>query len=184
MAIVDDFFSKPNVTRKLVVRGSFEDHTAEQDQVVYPGINKYLPKIVVDEYHAGLSKLFQREILPVVTFARLTTPKLPQAPHAIHCDVAMSQFAAQVYLSRSWERGSGTGFFEHLTYGSEMYEPGDECLQEHSNDLSKWDLTGVCRGKFNRLLVHDSRLWHCALPVGGWGESAIDGRLVLTCFFN
>jgi hypothetical protein len=60
----------------------------------------------------------------------------------------------------------------------------EKAIIEDYNNPKKWIKDWQCQAKSNRLLIHDSLYWHCAEPVGGWGESPNNGRVVITCFFN
>lgn len=185
IAIFDDFFSAPEFVREDIAAGEFVDHISEWDGVRYPGINKDIPEYVTKFVEERLGEMLHSNIAIQAIFARLTTKLLPEAPHKIHSDKIMSDFSAHVYLSKDWPTNGGTSFWFHKATGAYTHEDGmDETVAKDMNDVEKWAPVFLASGAFNRILVHDSRLWHCAEPVGGWGTNSIDGRLVLTCFFN
>jgi len=185
LLMADDFFPDPQSARERIVEGIFGDFTSPWDGVVYPGINRDIPESITDWLKMRLGLIVNGPIEPKAIFARVTTKNTGPAPHQIHCDTIMGMYSAHVYISTYWPEASGTSFWTHHSEGPK-HTPATDLTRvlEDMNDVSRWTQTMVCQGKFNRLLVHDASFWHCAEPVGGWGENAEDGRVVLTCFFN
>lgn len=188
IAIFDDFFEQPDQAfNDIVARGNFEDYISPWDGVRYPGINAKLSGWDSVIIKAKLRRLLGREVMINALFARLTTEHTPVAPHKIHSDRIMGQYSLHVYLSKEWPDFSGTSFWCHKTEGIRHTEKTDiAAIQRDQNqpEGGQWKEELFCPGKFNRALIHDAALWHCAEPVGGWGKSRFDGRVVLTCFFS
>jgi hypothetical protein len=185
IAIFDDFFPDPEAARAAIVSGPFLDFKSPWDGVSYPGINKEIPEEIKHFVVKRLSEILGAPVEPAVIFARLTSKNTSESPHQIHSDRLMAEFSAHVYISKHWPMGAGTSFWAHESEGRRHTEDTDvELVQEDMKDLSKWIQVFTAQGDFNRLVVHDASFWHCAEPVGGWGETAEDGRVVLTCFFN
>lgn len=181
IAIFDDAFFDCDDLLDLLIQRGFRDVISPYDGVLYPGICE-LP---ADSMQMCLEQVLGVPIDPLVCFARLTCAGLKPAPHAIHPDTLMSQYAVLVYLSKDWPAGSGTSFWEHETHGRVHDRTRDaEMLQKDSNDRAKWTQYFISEGKQNRMLLYDSRLFHCAEPSGGFGDSPENGRIVQTCFFN
>jgi hypothetical protein len=185
--IVDSFFKKPLVIRGSVLRGPFHDHLSPVDGVTYPGINEYLARTVQDELHGRIEEIVGCKILPRATFARVTHCMLQAAPHEVHCDKEMGAYGCLVYLS--WpEEGAiaGTGFYRHIGSDSVMWQEGmgGHEINAAANNPGAWEMREMAGWAFNRGVIYDARLWHSALPVGGWGDGNATGRLVLTCFFD
>lgn len=186
LAIFDGFFKNhDSVFADVVERGRFEDFVSPWDDVKYPGINKALPLWVVDAFVSRLSDVVGEAVHIQAIFARLTSSDMGVAPHRIHCDKLMGQYSAHVYLSKEWPAFAGTAFWDHATEGAMQTDQTDvERVMSDSHLESAWRNSFTCQGRYNRLLIHDSRLWHSAEPAGGWGTTPTNGRVVLTCFFN
>lgn len=185
IAIFDDFFPDPERARQAIVSGQFVDVKNPIDGVVYPGINHQLPGWVEFFVLRRLSVVLNGPVTSKAMFARLTSSVTGPAPHQIHSDTIMGQYSAHVYLSREWPEGAGTSFWSHESEGFMHTEETD--IAKISVDMHRrepWRNDLRCQGLFNRILIHDARYWHCAEPVGGWGSTPEDGRLVLTCFFD
>jgi len=183
--VADDFFPDPDVMQYQVLNGEFENFVSPWDNVTYPGINKVLPFRVVERLHKRLGEILGAEIQPVATFARLTSKNTPAAPHKIHSDRVMANYSAHIYVSSEWPPGGGTSFWTHKTEGHMQTDDTDvDAVVRDMNSLDMWTRSHTCQGKFNRVVIHDARYWHCAEPIGGWGDNPSNGRVVITCFFN
>ena len=115
-------------------------------------------------------------------FARATYAGLA-AENKIHSDLVMGSFAAHVYLSLDWPAGSGTSFWTNKLLGM-RHTAGMDPATIRSNSVEDWDRYLSAQAVFNRMLIHRGDAWHLAEPVGGWGSTPEDGRLVVTCFFD
>lgn len=185
IAIFDDFLECPLVAREEILAGKFEDYQSPWDSVVYPDINKNLPDWVKEYVGRRLAQITGGTVEVHAMFARATTSKTPAAPHKIHSDKIMGQYSAHIYLSRDWPEGAGTSFWDHVTEGPKHTdETNVDVVVADANNASLWVPVFTAQGKFNRVILHDACYWHCAEPVGGWGDGLEDGRLVLTCFFS
>jgi len=185
LAVFDGFFRDPEQVRRDILAGPFADVCNPVDGVSYPDINIEVPPYVSEYVVTRLEEIFSAKVNPKVIFARLTRATGRKAPHAVHSDRIMGQYSAHVYISREWPEGAGTSFWTHVTEGSRHDENTDiDLIAKDYNDLSQWEKTINCQGLFNRVLIHDACFWHCAEPIGGWGDSPENGRVVLTCFFD
>jgi hypothetical protein len=185
IATFDNFFKQAELAHEQIVNGVFSDFVSPWDGVTYPGINQNLPAWVQDYVLRRLEGITGEIVLPQAMFARVTSLQTGIAPHKVHSDKIMGEYSAHVYLSREWPAGAGTSFWNHVTEGViHTDETNVPLVQADMNDESKWVRSLTCQGLFNRILIHDARYWHCAEPVGGWGDSPQNGRVVLTCFFN
>lgn len=185
LIIVDDFFPYPHAVRNNIVMFPFTDYTSAVDGVTYPGISQHIPEWIKNITIAHVGAVMGIPLIASTMFARLTTSAVAEAPHKIHSDRVMGDFAAHIYLSVAWPSSSGTSFWTHRSQGEYHTEKTNpKIIDEDSNVLTQWERNYMIAGKFNRLLIHDANLWHCAEPVGGWGSTPEDGRLVLTTFFK
>ena len=185
IGIFDDFLLKPDESIASVLAGPYEDYHSPVDGVVYPAINKEVPDDLGLEMIQKLAFLMRRELrdLDVVTLFSRAMFHGMSAPNKIHSDVIMGRYAAHLYLSKDWPEGAGTSFWRHREQGATHTDRTKLELMDH-NDLSQWERVVTVQGKRNRLLIHHADHWHLAEPIGGWGGSPGDARVVITCFFN
>jgi len=80
----------------------------------------------------------------------------------------------------------GTAFIRHketgVMYAPESQEMVDYVAQDQ-NSPDKWAVVDMVSMKENRAVIFDSGKFHCAMPIGGFGEG-IEARTVLTVFFS
>lgn len=174
VTVVDEFFRNVHPIRETVLLGEFSDVPSPYDGVVYPNINANIDPNVSALFILGLNKVIG-PILAKTIFARATALN-KTSPHRVHSDEIMGKFAAHVYLSS--EPDSGTAFWSHPVLGSRNVTNSDP------RGVEGWKQELFIPSKLNRLLIHDTSLWHSAEPPQGWGDSPATGRLVLTCFFD
>lgn len=185
IATFDDFFDEPLVAQKEILDGNFENFVSPWDGVTYPGINQNLPDWVKEYVIERLSAIVGGPIAPVAIFARVTSAATGAAPHRIHSDRLMAEFSAHIYISGFWPEGAGTTFWTHVSEGHVHDDHTDVAtITRDMHDASQWERSIACQGAFNRVLIHDASFYHSAEPVGGWGDSPQNGRVVVTCFFN
>lgn len=182
ISVRNDFFHDPYAVRAAVLAGNFADITNPADGVVYPAINHELPTGVVAEVLAGIGFLTGCAPELRTIFARATYAGLV-AENKIHSDLVMGQYAAHVYLSREWPVGAGTSFWVNRRLGMRHTADMDPAVIR-SNHTEDWDRYLSVQAAFNRMLIHRGDAWHLAEPVGGWGSTPEDGRLVVTAFFD
>ena len=153
------------------------------DGVLYPDVSK-LPDDIEAEFHKAIEIASGFHIRPVVTFARLSVSGV-EPPHWAHNDAAIASYTALLYLDTNKHGGTALVTHKETQINSgPLSEKMVEIWRRDTNDLSKWDVDFVCPMVYNRLLLLDSELFHASLPVGGFGESAKNGRIVMICFFN
>lgn len=184
-SVHDSFFRYPHIVRSELIARGFSDVLSPIDEIKYPGICNEVSPWIVAQLTAECSRLSGRSLTVNQCFARWTGETTAPAPNLVHSDRIMGDLTAIVYLSVHWPPLSGTSFWRHPTEGEFHTASTDTSrINGAMNDLSQWERLMLVPGAFNRLLLCDSRLWHCAEPVGGWGSSPGNGRLVLTAFFR
>lgn len=155
------------------------------DGVVYPGINTDIPQNLRDEVQFKLQLALGGSAKINMIFTRLSLQGV-EVPHQAHNDATHGMMSLMVYLNRPEHCKGGTEF---VTMSGDMeYGPADDYELEKwrmwTNEPPLWDRSGICNMKPNRAFIFDSRLMHRALPIGGFGDSPANGRLVLTAFFD
>lgn len=182
--VIDNFFKDGQAVRNALMNCEFKDVVSPFDQVTYPGIAVDLPEMITGGLKGGIEG-YLGPITPTATFARVS-PSGNFAPHQAHSDWVMGQYTALVYMNLPHQCVGGTSILRHKN-GMEVQPrdvDGNEILIRDSNKPELWDVVGLCEMKFNRLFLVDSTLIHRSEPVGGFGKTLLDGRLVLVMFFN
>lgn len=179
----DDFLTNYDDLEQYARTAEFRDEQNPVDGVIYPLICKDIPGPVADQIRTVLSDYLGRPPEITVMFMRCS-PEGVKVPHVAHTDASMGRYSLMLYLDD--REGSGTGFLRHNESGI-MYQPqGQEYIElcrRDQNDLSKWAVVSMVPAKKNRAAIFDSGLFHCAMPVGGYGQGA-EARTVLTVFFS
>ena len=161
----------------------FEDVENPIDSVKYPHICKDIPKDVKERVLVSLCEIFNKEIEIHAIFMR-RSPDGCHVPHIAHTDNSMGAYSLMLYMND--REDAGTAFIRHKETGI-MYAPESqeivELVQKDQNDPEKWAVVDMAHMKENRAVIFDAGKFHCAMPIGGFGEGA-EARTVLTVFFS
>lgn len=173
----------PDELRERVLKLDFKTVTNPADQVSYPFIGK-ANDLVQHLMNSVLADVLNHQVDINYCFAR-AMPEGVKAPSYVHQDMVMGQFSSHLYLNPQPQSKSGTKFWRHPFFG-ERIDPaqGDDLFRLKEIEPKAWAPHHFVEARFNRLLIHDSTLWHSAEPSIGWGQDQFDARLVLTTFFD
>jgi hypothetical protein len=166
----------------MLAREEFRSVVSQVDDVEYPFILQPLPRPIIDHVVSSLSILMMQNVRANHIFARMM-PEGVKAPHMVHEDSNMGQFAAHIYLSDVWPVGTGTEFCIHKEFGPHNGGIGRHLGEGHKT-MDDWEPYLFVQAKANRCMVHGTEYYHRALPTEGFGKDVNDARLVITCFFN
>lgn len=173
--ILDDFSDRFDELRMFADFADFAGVVNPADGVLYPGIAE-VPQFDI------LNRLRRLRFLGAIEsptiFMRLSAEGT-KVPHWGHHDGIMGKYSLMLYLNRPEHCQGGTALLRHAEG-----EPTPEVWARDTNDQKQWEILSVCEMKTNRAFIFRSDLWHAALPIGGFGKDATDGRLLLTCFFS
>ncbi|MEJ8545586.1 DUF6445 family protein [Brevibacillus borstelensis] len=192
--IVEDFYTKPDVIRKLAL----QDQYASVAKFNYPGYQSH--KIFSSEgLKIKIEQIIGRKIdvdTDRFTFGgfRLITEETGSLPK-VHADAI--DWAGMIFLTPNAPMDKGVGFFRHKATGlegpptdREARELGfeDACeferqiIHNDQADLSKWELVSFVSPVYNRLVLFRGReLYHA--PLGGFGDNLENCRLTHNFFF-
>ena len=109
------------------------------------------------------------------------------APHEAHNDTSMSDYSMMIYLNRLEDCQGGTSFVSHIEEGMKFGPVDDEQFiiwKNDHKDQSKWFIDDIAEMKPNRAVIFESDRMHRSEPIGGFGKTTKDARLVLVTFFN
>ena len=182
--VIDDFFDSGFLIRAHAISTAYKDQLST-DGVVYPDISIEIPEEIKQEFKDKLETLVGGKIKEFTPFLRLSRQGVP-VPHQAHTDAILGQWTALVYLNRPEQCIGGTSLLKHVS-GMDTHPSTpeqEELWRQDTNDPTKWLSIGGCAMAFNRLYMVDSRLFHRAEPIGGFGDSNETGRLVMVAFFT
>ena len=174
---IDDFLLDYPRWRKYFDGAVYEDVINPADGVKYPGICQTIPQELRDEIEENLLSFTTFKRINYI-FARLTVQGA-NPPHWAHNDLSMGAGTLILYLNREEHCQGGTVLLNHVDSKASL-----ETLQQDTNDLTKWVATDGFDMKPNRAAIFPSSCMHAALPREGFGNSSLDGRLILGAFFE
>lgn len=173
--VIDDFHPAFDDLRELADVLDYEDVRSPVDGVVYPGIAR-IEDLGVREL---LESAMGRKVRIHHQFLRLSLAG-SEAPHWAHHDASMGEYSLMLYMTRLDACKGGTALLEHIEYE----QVPQEIWSRDTNRRAQWRILSECPMAPNRAFIFRSGLWHAAMPFEGFGTDAVDGRLVLTAFFQ
>ena len=183
--IVDNFLTSFGVLREHArVAADYSGVTNPADGIEYPDVTVDIPQLCLDEIQMRLDEAMERPVKINTIFMRLTSRQTSGAPHQAHNDSVMGDFTLLLYLN---DGPGGTSFVKHVETGMDgqptTFEDYEVWLRD-TNVPDAWEITEMVDMKKNRANIIDAERMHRAEPVGGFGQDATDGRIVLTAFFE
>lgn len=180
---IDNFIDSYSQLKDYAFTADFSGVKNPIDGVIYPHICASLPEAINNEILVNIANTLGREPESVTMFMRRSPSGVP-VPHIAHTDNSMGRYSLMLYMNDCPE--GGTAFIRHKKTGM-MYAPEAsdfvDLAAKDQNDLMAWAVVEQAMMKENRAVIFDSGLFHCAMPVGGFGEGA-EARTVLTVFFS
>jgi len=183
--VLDNFFEplEFDLLRSYAWGLEYKDQVAPFDGQTYPNIGLPVPEAVEQKVAVQLSWIMGHKVVPKYMAFRLSTED-SDPPQWAHSDLEVAQYNFVLSLN------DGPGSTLLLTHHeSEMWEhPRNqyelEMWQRDFNDAKKWHIRGEVDFAPNRAIIMRSGLIHAADPRRGYGETAMDGRLILLSFFD
>lgn len=182
--IVDNFLKTFGKLKHAATHRQYGGVVNPQDGVRYPDITADIPVECLDEVQARLDAVMGRPVEIKTIFMRLTSVKTSGAPHQAHNDSVMGDFTLLLYLN---DGPGGTSFVKHRETGMDGQPQTQEQYEAWLRDTNvpdAWEITEMVYMKENRANIIEADRMHRAEPIGGFGEDASDGRIVLTAFFE
>lgn len=182
MLVIDNFLASFDELKEHSLACNFGDIVNPADGVVYPHINLDIPRRVINETKEKLAQIFGA-VHVNYAFLRMS-PKGVFAPQAVHTDCSMGKYSLMLYLNNA---DGGTAMMAHKASGISQ-APAEEFFLEvttpDKNNIDAWEVIGISEMKENRAAIFAAKRYHCAMPVGGFGENQSDARIVMTVFFD
>lgn len=183
LIVIDEFLNSFEELIEHAKTADFRDIVNPVDGVTYPHICADIPATVKSELLERIAEILCIEPDGVTMFMR-RSPLGVSVPHAIHTDNSMGRYSLMLYMNENQE--GGTGFVQHMETGMEYAPQSQEHLDIALRDQNlpeRWLLVDKCGMKANRACIFEADRFHCALPIGGFGEGS-GARTVLTVFFS
>lgn len=184
--IIDGFIDDFKGFRKHCVDLDYSGIKNPQDGITYPDISDEIPEPVKLEIQSKIESYLGKKVTFNYLFIRKSSAGVP-VPNIVHSDLEMGQVSLMVYLNELDDCIGGTSFMIHKECGLSRH-PETKAqltkLHEDGNNFDKWQIKEMAEMKPNRAVIFDSYDLHCALPIGGFGSSNKDSRLVLTAFMD
>lgn len=183
MIQIDNFLGSYNELKEYAKAADFRDIVNPVDGVTYKHICDSIPDGIRSEILGRIEFLIKRKPHDITMFMR-RSPKGVHCPHIVHNDSSMGANSLMLYMNNSHD--GGTAIVRHYETGM-MYQPGSvestEIAIKDQNKPEKWRETHKFYMRENSAALFDAGLFHCALPIGGFGDGA-EARTVLTVFFS
>ena len=182
---ISNFLDDFNAMRDHCDSVAFDGMVNPVDGVFYHGVSLDIPESVRLEVIKNLEALEDSEVKVNAMFLRLSLEGVI-APHQAHTDSTMGIKSLMLYLNRPEDCYGGTALVEHENgmYCNPIGDVQELIWRRDTNKPDKWKVTELCRMEPNKAFIFDANLMHRAEPVGGFGDSPINGRLVLTAFYD
>jgi hypothetical protein len=122
---------------------------------------------------------------PKYLFLRLS-PEGMDCPNIHHTDDLMAKHGMIVYLNRPEHCQGGTSLVTHesgMNTSPKTPEETELWVKDH-NDTSKWTVDATFEMESNKAVLVPMHKFHRAEPVGGFGSTPQDARLVMVGFFD
>lgn len=182
--IVDNFLKTFDILKLAATHSHYRGVVNPADGVRYPDITDDIPVDCLDEIQERLDEVMGRSVDIKTIFMRLTSVNTSGAPHQAHNDLVMGDYTLLLYLN---DGPGGTSFVKHRETGMDGQPDTREEYEAWLRDTNvpdAWEITEMVYMKENRANIIEAERMHRAEPVGGFGEDARDGRIVLTAFFE
>jgi hypothetical protein len=183
MKIFDNFLNSYEQLKASANISEFTDIENPFDKVTYPNISLDIPAECKEEIIAKITAFLGTGPTNITMFMR-RSPHGVSVPHIAHHDLSMGSYSLMLYMN-DYDAG-GTAMLRHRDTGM-CYAPESndfvEIARFDQNNVEKWAIYDMAYMKENRAVIFDAGLFHCAMPIGGFGRG-IDSRTVLTVFFS
>ena len=185
MLVIDHFLPEFEELQKYAQTAEFTDVVNGFDGVTYPLICADIPDHLKLSIFCMIAKHFDAPVSPTI-FMRRSPAGVP-CPHQVHSDRSMGRHSLMLYLNAEDDCEGGTSFLSHratgIAYNPELPEAAAIVVADQNNPEA-WDIRDMAEMRPNRAVIFDAATLHRAEPVGGFGDTPENTRVVLTCFFS
>lgn len=186
MIVADGFLDDFDGVRAYCDRLFYQPQRNVTDGVTYPGINAIIPFELQSEVAYKLTRLLNMPVTRMFVFFRLSLEGVTP-PHQAHNDAIMGDWTMILHLTREQHCRGGTAMVAHRELGMEdgpRNKDEQAAWQRDTNNPDAWEVLTEAAMQPNRAMVFPARRMHRAEPLGGFGDSPENGRLVMCAFFD
>lgn len=178
--ILDSFLEDFPIVRGWADQARYENSTNPYDSLEYHGIATECP---TEALRRALVRWFHPGVKLVHSMVRLSMKGAP-IPYQAHADAFMgSRFTVINYLNRAEHCMGGTSLLRHRASGA-VKEGDAGGWKADENNPAAWEVLMTAPMAENRAFIYRSDLLHRSDPLGGFGTTKQDGRLVLIGLFD
>lgn len=185
MIVVDDFLPEFQELQAYARTAKFTDVVNDADGVTYPLICADIPDHLKLAVFREIAMIHGSPQSPTI-FMRRSPAGVP-CPHQVHSDASMGTHSLMLYLNAEEDCEGGTSFLSHrltgIAYNPELPEAVAVIVSDQ-NSPDAWHVNAMASMKPNRAVIFDASALHRAEPIGGFGNTPENTRVVLTCFFR
>lgn len=185
MIVIDDFLPEFEELQSYARAATFADVVNPFDGVTYPLICDDIPDHLKLAIFCAIAKHFDLPESPTIFMRR--SPAGTPCPHQVHSDASMGDYSLMLYLNDEESSEGGTSFLSHLETGI-AYNPecatATDIIVADQNKPAAWKVREMVSMHPNRAVIFDASRLHRAEPIGGFGDTPENTRVVLTCFFR
>lgn len=183
MRITYDTLENYEEAERRVRSLDFKGIVNEVDGVLYPDLS-LVPTDIGGSIHGAISDHFpEHDVEITYQFARLSVEGV-NAPHQVHNDLSMGQWASVLYLTDE----GGTDLCTHRALGFAGQPETERELRAWTSDTNvpdAWHVDAYIPAERNKLVMYPGDWMHRSQPIGGQGTNANNnGRLVIVTFFD
>ena len=185
MIVIDNFLPEFKELQAYAKTAEFTDVMNDFDGVTYPLICADVPDHLKLSIFCMIAKHFDAPVSPTI-FMRRSPAGVP-CPHQVHSDASMGRHSLMLYLNDEDHCQGGTSFVSHRATGIAYNPTSPEAtaiIVADQNNAAAWDVRLMAHMKPNRAVIFSADQLHRAEPVGGFGDTPENTRVVLTCFFS
>lgn len=183
---VEGFFRDFSTLRSTLDTLEYGNEVNPVDGKVYPGVVA-LPEEYTREVQHNMRECLGRTYVlsNVPLFLRLS-PSGQVPPHQAHDDALMGDYTLIVFLNRPEHCQGGTSFVGHVKGfdRAPLSAPEWDLWNRDTNDVTKWKVLHHVAMSSNKGVVFKSDYLHRSDPIGGFGDTVEDSRLVLVGFWT
>lgn len=191
--VIDNFLDDPDAYRALALKQDYYTIRGPDG-----GTYKNISVRKTEEHKAKIEAAIGKKIAQDYSFLRFAIYG-SELGHTIHADSGLSPWGCVLYLNPedTIAPDSGTCFYEHRVLKIEKVPTEQEVraagkspkrvwteLEKSWNDPDKWKETGRVEMKYNRAIFFPTVYFHSRLPLGAFGNTIDDARLIFVSFFQ
>ena len=183
--VIDNFYNDPDKIREFVLKQEFKIRGNYPGQRTLSFASENIKKTIQEYIYPFAGKIIKFPINQTEKNYNGAFQYTTSRDRSwIHND-GWNNWAAVLYLTPNAPVTSGTGFYKYedgTRYSTEVDEDLEEDIGNYCQDITKWTLVDKVGNVFNRMVIFNSKHYHCSLDY--FGTNKENGRLFQVFFFS